>query len=122
MLAEDDFQTMANLVLNEAPHERIHKAATRIRSRLNPHPAGQRQLNIPADDGERLRGIQHKYRETVLFFPSRGQTCHAYCTFCFRWAQFVGDTELKISSNDTPRLHRYLASKPDVSDLLEETR
>ena len=41
-----------------------------------------------------MRGLQHKYRETVLFFPAQGQTCHAYCTYCFRWPQFVGLDDL----------------------------
>ena len=44
--------------------------------------------------------MQHKYRETVLFFPSQGQTCHAYCTYCFRWAQFVGLDDLKFASRE----------------------
>ena len=60
--------------------------------RLNPHPAEQLSSNVPLDvDGAPIDGLQHKYRETVLYFPSHGQTCHAYCSYCFRWAQFVGD-------------------------------
>lgn len=43
--------------------------------------SGLRQ--IPELEGRPLPGIQHKYRETVLFFPAQGQTCHAYCSFCF---------------------------------------
>jgi hypothetical protein len=27
--------------------------------------------------GRPLPGLQHKYPETVLFFPRQGQTCHA---------------------------------------------
>jgi L-lysine 2,3-aminomutase len=50
-----------------------------IRMKLNPNPAGQ-EHNVPVVDGVKLHGMQHKYRETVLFFPSQGQTCHAYCT------------------------------------------
>ena len=50
-----------------------------IRLKLNPNPAGQ-QHNVPTMTGAKLHGMQHKYRETVLFFPSQGQTCHAYCT------------------------------------------
>ena len=56
-----------------------------------------------ARDGERVEGIQHKYRETVLFFPSQGQVCHSYCTFCFRWAQFVGDKDLKMASTEAEK-------------------
>lgn len=118
MLEDGDFRRMADLLLREAPAQEVARAAAEIRARLNPHPAGQQEFNIPSDEGEVFEGLQHKYRETVLFFPSQGQTCHAYCTFCFRWAQFVGDKELKISSKDAIGLHRYLAAHPDVSDVL----
>ena len=86
---------------------------------LNPHPADQMEMNMPRDEeGNRLDGIQHKYRETVLFFPSQGQTCHAYCTFCFRWAQFVGDKELRIAASEASNLHNYLQRHTEVTDLL----
>jgi L-lysine 2,3-aminomutase len=75
-------------------------------------------LNLPLLDGEPLPGMQHKYRETVLFFPSQGQVCHSYCTFCFRWAQFVGDKDLKFASSEAGSLHRYLAEHTEVTDLL----
>ena len=118
MLADEDFRQIADLMVREAPKGEIERAVADIRAGLNPHPAGQREFNIPSEEDEVFEGLQHKYRETVLFFPSQGQTCHAYCTFCFRWAQFVGDKELKISSKDAEGLHRYLAAHPDVSDLL----
>ncbi|MCY3829516.1 MAG: hypothetical protein OXF89_10305 [Rhodospirillaceae bacterium] len=118
MLADEDFRRIADLMIREAPKSEIERAVADIRAGLNPHPAGQREFNIPSEEDEVFEGLQHKYRETVLFFPSQGQTCHAYCTFCFRWAQFVGDKELKISSKDAEGLHRYLAAHPDVSDLL----
>ncbi len=65
-------------------------------SALNPHPARQLEQNVPVRDGEPMAGTQHKYPETVLFFPTQGQTCHAYCSFCFRWAQFIGDGNLRV--------------------------
>ncbi len=54
----------------------------------------------------------------MLFFPSQGQTCHSYCTFCFRWAQFVGDKELRIATNEAAHLHAYLEAHREVTDLL----
>ena len=48
------------------------------------------ELNVPTlQDVNKLYGMQHKYKETCLFFPSQSQTCHAYCSFCFRWLQFI---------------------------------
>ena len=119
MLREEDYERMAELHRRGADKKEIMALAKELRAGLNPHPAGQMEMNIPRDDdGEVINGLQHKYRETVLFFPSQGQTCHSYCTFCFRWAQFVGDKDLRIATTDAKQLHGYLKGHPDVSDLL----
>jgi KamA family protein len=90
----------------------------RARLELNPHPAGQLTHNVPTLDGRPVPGLQHKYRETVLFFPARGQTCHAYCTYCFRWAQFVDLPDLHFQARETADLVAYLRAHPEVSDVL----
>jgi len=118
MLDPDDYATMARLVHGGATKDEIKVAANRIRLRLNPHPAGQMTHNVPRLDGRALPGMQHKYRETVLLFPSQGQTCHAYCTFCFRWAQFVGLEDIKFQAQETRDLVDYLTVHPEVSDVL----
>lgn len=89
-----------------------------IRLELNPHPAGQSSLNIPFDNGEKIEGIQHKYHNTVLFFPSHGQTCHAYCTFCFRWPQFIADNDLKFQAKELNPLINYLNANEQITDVL----
>ena len=118
MLEDEDFDLVADLLKREVSPKEVNAAVFQIRDKLNPHPAGQRELNIPQTEQGTVEGLQHKYRETVLFFPSQGQTCHAYCSFCFRWAQFVGEKSYKIAANEASGLHDYLASHPDVSDLL----
>lgn len=118
MLDQADFDTMAALVDAKASQREIKAAADTIRLRLNPHPAGQMTHNVPRLNGRPLDGMQHKYRETVLFFPSQGQTCHAYCTFCFRWAQFVGLGDMKFQSQQVDDLVEYLKVHTEVSDVL----
>jgi len=118
MLSQQDFSRMYRLVGNGASPEKLQQAASRIQSRLNPHPAGQMELNVPHLNGKALPGIQHKYRETVLFFPSQGQTCHSYCTYCFRWPQFVGIDKLKFASKEAHALTRYLRQHQEVTDVL----
>lgn len=119
MLAPEHFDRVAALLRNGADKAELAQAVNEIRHELNPHPADQMEMNMPRDDeGVRLDGMQHKYRETVLFFPSQGQTCHSYCTFCFRWAQFVGDKELRIASSEAATLHDYLREHTEVTDLL----
>ena len=118
MLEEADYQRMRDLVVSGASETEIKLAADEIRGKLNPHPAGQMELNVPKLDGEVVAGMQHKYQETVLFFPSQGQTCHAYCSYCFRWAQFIGDADLKFASKEADELARYVRENPQVSSVL----
>jgi KamA family protein len=119
MLAPEHYERIAALLRAEADKTELEQAIADVRHALNPHPADQMEMNMPRDEhGNRLDGIQHKYRETVLFFPSQGQTCHSYCSFCFRWAQFVGDKELRIAASEAMTLHDYLRRHPHVSDLL----
>ncbi len=118
MLEPDDFQRVRRLLRAGAPASEILRVAREIQGRLNPHPAGQMDLNVPELDGRRVEGVQHKYRETVLFFPAAGQTCHAYCTYCFRWAQFVGDTDLKFAGRDVASLVAYLREHREVTSVL----
>lgn len=118
MLSPEAFDRVAALMKNEAPKEELQAAIDSIRADLNPHPAGQMELNVPKIGEEPLPGMQHKYRETVLFFPSQGQVCHSYCTFCFRWAQFIGDNDLKFAAKEASKLHAYLKEHTEVTDLL----
>jgi len=118
MLEGRAFDRMAELISQRADDDHIDQLARAIRAELNPHPAGQMDMNVARLDDDEIKGMQHKYRETVLFFPSQGQLCHSYCTFCFRWAQFVGDKKLKIASKESEKLFAYLRRHREVSDLL----
>ncbi|WNZ61081.1 lysine 2,3-aminomutase [Myxococcus sp. MxC21-1] len=119
MLPTDDVARMADLLSSGASPLELNAAANEIRARLNPHPAGQMQLNVPKQANEEpVPGLQHKYKETVLIFPKQGQTCHAYCTYCFRWAQFVGDADLKFASREIEPLVNYIRAHPEVTNVL----
>ena len=118
MLKPHHFDLIANLLAEGVSEDVISAAANRIRRELDPHPAGQLEHNRPVWKGQVLKGIQHKYAETVLFFPTQGQTCHAFCSFCFRWPQFTGIDEYKIAMKDTDLLIDYLKGHPEVSDIL----
>lgn len=118
MLIPEHFDMMASVLKNGGSKKEIQEVANKIRLELNPHPAGQKEFNVPVLKGEKLEGMQHKYKETVLFFPSQGQTCHAYCTFCFRWPQFVGLDNMKFAMRETRQLIQYLNLHPEVTDVL----
>ena len=118
MLSDDKFKSIADALKKELPKDEIKKIAKEIRGELNPHPAGQMTANVPFLDDDPVRGIQHKYKETVLVFPTGGQTCHAYCTFCFRWAQFIGDNDLKFATDESKRFQEYIKQHKEVTDVL----
>jgi KamA family protein len=118
MLLPHHYESIAKVVKSSADKPEIKEAANKIRLQLNPHPAGQLQYNVPMIGGEKLYGMQHKYRQTLLFFPSQGQTCHAYCTFCFRWPQFVGMEDLKFASKEAELLVKYVRDHKEVTDVL----
>ena len=117
MLGDEDYAAVER-ALRAGDQERLAAEVSRIRMSLNPHPAGQLTHNVPELDGRKLAGLQHKYRETLLFFPAPGQTCHAYCTYCFRWAQFVGLQDIKFQTNETDDLLDYLRTHRDITDVL----
>jgi len=119
MLLPHHYEKMAYTLKEGADRKKIQDVANEIRLQLNPHPAGQMELNVPTlNDGTKLYGMQHKYKETCLFFPSQSQTCHAYCTFCFRWPQFVGMDEMKFAMKEGEQLVQYLKEHPEISDVL----
>ncbi len=118
MLSDDHYAMARALICEDAPRSVTEETVNQIRRELNPHPAGQLTHNVPVHNNEVVEGVQHKYCETVLFFPANGQTCHAYCTFCFRWAQFIGVDDLRFSGNDVNVLTAYLRDHQQVTDVL----
>lgn len=115
-MLNDDHRAKLEAAYEVGDPKNLIKTVEGIRADLNPHPAGQKTLNAPKDDS--LTGVQHKYSETVLVFPAAGQTCHAYCTYCFRWAQFIGNDELRFAQKEASSLFDYLAEHEEVSDIL----
>ncbi|MEE9432535.1 MAG: lysine 2,3-aminomutase [Melioribacteraceae bacterium] len=118
MLSEDQFEKMANALNSNLPKSEIKLLANEIRLELNPHPSGQMTSNVPMLNGSVVPGVQHKYKETVLIFPTSGQTCHAYCTFCFRWAQFVGMDDLKFATDESKKFQEYIKQHKEITDVL----
>lgn len=116
MIDEASFNKIASLLKSKASKQLIQQEVNKIRLKLNPNPAGQ-ESNVPVFEGKRLNGIQHKYREIMLFFPTQGQTCHAYCTFCFRWPQFAL-SEFKFAMKEADSMVRYLKANPKITDVL----
>ncbi len=118
MLSPEDLNRIKDLQRTPGQQGALPQEVRRIQEAMNPHPAAQVEKNVPVENGFEFSGLQHKYNETVLFFPTQGQTCHAYCTYCFRWVQFVGMEDLKFASSSPRHLTDYLSLHPEVNDVL----
>lgn len=118
MLRPEHLSLIMGMISSGAPERELNRAVREIQLTLNVHPAGQKELNVPWMDGRPVPGIQHKYRETVLFFPSAGQSCHSFCTYCFRWAQITRPDRFRFEAHHSGSLVRYLQLHPEVSSVL----
>lgn len=118
MLSPNQLRRMEEVIKGGGSTQAIRRRAHEIQLELNPNPAMQKQLNVPREGERRLEGLQHKYKETVLFFPKQGQMCAAYCTYCFRWAQFIGLKEERFANKDPQLLFHYIDRHPGVTDVL----
>jgi KamA family protein len=118
MLLPHHFGMIQNQLLNGSPKAELVQTIQAIRRGLNPYSVVNMDDTMPAINGRKHRGIVHSYPETVLFFPAEGQMCHAHCTFCFRWIQFVGDDEEIFTSMDVDSLVEYVSQRPGINDVL----
>jgi L-lysine 2,3-aminomutase len=117
MLETEHFELVEEAVL-AGDREGIRQAVAKVQYALNPHPSNQLSMNVPQDNDLDAWGLQHKYPETLLVFPRQGQTCHSYCGYCFRWAQFVDRPELKQAVPGPETMTNYLEGHPEVTDVL----
>jgi len=117
MLREEQYQEVKSALEKNVPEQELQRIVNRIRLKLNPHPA-QQMTNIPELNGQPLEGCQHKYQDIILFFPSQGQTCHAHCTFCFRWPQFVKDLDLQFSMREVEKVTEYIKQNEQIHEIL----
>ncbi|MEM7674410.1 MAG: lysine 2,3-aminomutase [Myxococcota bacterium] len=118
MLQREHFDLISKGMQEGASAQRLKQLSDQVRLALNPHPAGQKSANVPKLNDEPVAGVQRKYRETCLVFPSQGQTCHAYCSFCFRWPQFVGLNDLKFATDEARRFAQFIKQERTLTDVL----
>ena len=74
MLPAADVARLADLLKAEAPNAEIQAEANRVRAQLNPHPAGQKELNVPRIGDEPVPGLAAQVSgDSAHSSPSRGR-------------------------------------------------
>lgn len=61
-----------------------------------------------------VRGVQHKYADTVLLLCN--EVCGAYCRYCFRKRLFMDENDEVV--NDVSEGLAYIAENPGVANVL----
>jgi len=117
MLPPEDFAAV-ELAMRTQDRAGLRATVDAVRDRLNPHPGDQLALNVPQEEDADGWGLQHKYHETLLVFPRQGQTCHSYCGYCFRWAQFVDRGDLRLAVSGPEVMTAHLRRHPEITDVL----
>ncbi|MDE1461639.1 KamA family radical SAM protein [Spartinivicinus poritis] len=117
-LSKKQFNQVASAIHQTNYPDKLKRVIHKVRAQLNPHPAEQLVHNVPLLAGTPVPGLQHKYRETALIFPTAGQTCFTYCTFCFRWPQFIGEKQLKFATDQSQLFFQYLKHHKEITDVL----
>lgn len=115
MLSEEVYQSLW------AAHKRgDNSVAKNIRQQK------QARVNVHADlipgfKTPNLWGVYHPFKTLINLFPApMEKTCHAYCSYCFRWKQFVPlDTpESDFTYTDPQTPIPYLRANPEITDVL----
>ncbi len=75
--------------------------------------------SYPQFDGMRVQGAYRSFEnQLTLIARPMASTCHAYCSYCYRWIAF-GDTEVQADGYSEPDLPTaYLKSHPEIDEVL----
>ena len=126
MLSRYDLDSMISAVSQVGLSKvSLREKAEAIRATLNPHPAGQKEENVPVLHGQVVLGTQHKYRETILFFPTevRAQPSKYWDTLLteYRVNSVILSVLIASVGLSLPRLDRNNSSSLKRSSTLNAT-
>ncbi|HAT30683.1 MAG TPA: lysine 2,3-aminomutase [Janthinobacterium sp.] len=118
MVEPAEYEQLRELVLGLQDAAAIERCVRAIRQRNKAPVARAMMPDVPRVNDVPVRGLQHRYGRTVRFFPGAGQTCHAQCTFCYRWPQLAGMDGMRFDSAEALALTAYLSRHGEVSEVL----
>lgn len=123
MLSPHDLDSMVSAVSQVGLSKvSLREKAEKIRATLNPHPAGQKEENVPILHDQEVLGTQHKYRETILFFPTEVKSTllkcwHTLLTDC-RVNSVIRSVLIASAGLNLPPSDRNNNSSPKTSSTL----
>ncbi len=119
MLLDEDYTCLKHLMNMGEELKGFGPLVENIKKRMFPHREPCKNRTVK--HGNRLLyGVVSDFETIVSIFPKYTvKTCHAYCTYCFRWPILNNAEMQRWSSYDDPQTPvGYLREHPEVKDVL----
>jgi L-lysine 2,3-aminomutase len=118
MLSEADFLLLQESSQIDPEDATSIGASLNIRKKMQPLVPTY-STSYPEVNGTRLHGAYRSFgNQLTLIARPMASTCHAYCSYCYRWIAF-GDSEIQADGYSEPNLPApYLKSHPEIEEVL----
>lgn len=119
ILSEQDYQHLLSLYQAGASIKVLQPFIELIRKKTIPQIPYDEKC-FPTSGGERIKGLYRSFNNVISLFPDPMlKTCHAYCSYCFRWIAF-NNTEVQsyTSYKDPQTPVEYLKANPEINETL----
>ncbi len=117
MVPEETYACMDDVLRSDPDAETLKMVGIILRNGLIPRQPETGESPLPAHDGKEIPGLYRQFRETLLVFPRRAQTCFANCTYCIRWMKQTKEAPASYCTDERSALP-YLRDHPEISDVL----
>ncbi|NQZ58561.1 MAG: lysine 2,3-aminomutase [Lentisphaeraceae bacterium] len=116
-LEPNEYELFTNMLAKNKSTKEVKAAFAQLNAVKMIREEGEVTSFLPVLDGKIINGFNHQFPRTMQAFPKAASTCHAYCSYCFRWQLFAID-DLDFSYSDPQAPVEYLKQTPEVSDIL----
>lgn len=103
-------------------HEKNNKQVAQVLRQFKAADVKMQSTLVPTFLGKPIPGAYRPFPNLLFLFPApMVKTCHAYCSYCFRWKQFVDhnlQTNQSYSYSNPNDPVAYLLSHPEITDIL----
>jgi KamA family protein len=119
MLAPEDYEFLKALFQNGLNEGELDLFVQRVRKKMFP-AVRHTPTSIPQLNGAPLQGMYRNFDTIISLFPDpMVKTCHAYCSYCFRWIMFNNKEVQQNSSYLDPLAPvAFLKAHPQIKDVL----
>lgn len=119
MLSALEYSQLSLLVEHDAPTEQIGDFVQQVKQRLYPELKQVDNCFI-THEGKTLTGMYRNFDTIINLCPDpMVKTCHAYCSYCFRWVMFNSKEVQEHSSYNEPEAPvAFIKEHSEITDVL----